>query len=125
MATPFGTTNGLFGIAAQQTGFLLDGANEEYSQESVTVKNVTGDDTGESYFNEKIEGTLEGWFPATSGFAGTLASSITLATAPADHLIGAVTGGTTIIQGITRSSTSTDYRRITARWKYSPTILAA
>jgi hypothetical protein len=125
MATSFGTTTGLFGIASQQTGFLLDSTSDEYSQDNAAVKNITGDDTGETYFNERIEGTLEGWFPASSGYSGTLAASITLANTPADHLIGSVTGGTTIVQGITRGATSQDYRRITLRYKYSPTILAA
>lgn len=124
MATSFGTTTGLFGIAAQQTGFLLDSTSDDYAQDSKTVKNITGDDTGEAYYNERIEGTLDGFLPSTSAFAGTLASALTLATTPADHLIGAVTGGTTIVTGLTRSSTSEDYRRISVKWKYSPTILA-
>ena len=124
MATSFGTTTGLFGIAAQQTGFLLDSTSDDYMQDSKTVKNITGDDTGESYYNEKIEGTLDGWIPSTAAFSGTLASAISLATAPADHLIGAVTGGTYVVTGLTRSSSSEDYRRISVKYKYSPTILA-
>jgi len=124
MATSFGTTTGVFGIAAQQTGFLLDSTSDDYMQDSKTVKNITGDDTGESYYNEKIEGTLDGWIPSTGAFTGTLASAISLATAPTDHLIGAVTGGTYVITGITRSNSSEDYRRISVKYKYSPTILA-
>lgn len=125
MASSFGSTNGVFGIAAQQTGFLLDSTSDNYTQDSKVVKNITGDDTGESYYNERIEGTLEGFVPSSAAFSGTLASALTLATAPADHLIGAVTGGTFIVTGVTRSSTSEDYRRITVNYKYSPTILAA
>jgi hypothetical protein len=124
MATSFGTTTGLFGIAAQQTGFLLDSVSDDYAQDSKTVKNISGDDTGEAYYNERIEISLDGYAPSTSAFSGTLASAISLATAPADHLIGAVTGGTYVITGVTRSSTSEDYRRISVKAKYSPTILA-
>jgi hypothetical protein len=124
MATSFGTSAGVFGIAAQQTGFLLESTSDAYSQDSTTCKNITGDDIGETYFNERIEGSLDGWLPASSAFSGTLASALTLATTPADHLIGAVTGGTTIVLDITRSSTSADYRRLALNWKYSPTILA-
>lgn len=126
MATSFGSSGqGIFGIAAAQTGFLLDSVTETYENDSKTVKNITGDDTGESYYNERIMGTLDGWFPSSAGFAGTLASAITLATTPADHLIGAVTGGTTIVQsGLSRTSTADDYRRISVPYKYSPTILA-
>jgi len=124
MATSFGTTTGSFGIAAQQTGFLLDSVSDDYAQDSKTVKNITGDDTGEAYYNERIEISLDGYAPSSSPFSGTLASAITLATAPADHLIGAVTGGTYVVTGVTRSSTSEDFRRIAAKAKYSPTILA-
>jgi hypothetical protein len=124
MATSFGTTTGLFGIAAQQTGFLLDSVSDDYAQDSKTVKNISGDDTGEAYYNERIEISLDGYAPSTSAFSGTLASAISLATAPDDHLIGAVTGGTYVITGVTRSSTSEDYRRISVKAKYSPTILA-
>ena len=124
MATSFGTTNGLFGIAAQQNGFLLDSVSDDYTQDSKTVKNITGDDTGESYYNERIEISLDGFAPSSSAFSGTLASAIVLATAPADHLVGAVTGGTYVVTGVTRSSTSEDYRRIAVKAKYSPTILA-
>jgi hypothetical protein len=124
MPTSFGTTTGLFGIAAQQTGFLLDSVSDDYTQDSKTVKNITGDDTGESYYNERIEISLDGFAPSSSAFSGTLASAIVLATAPADHLVGAVTGGTYVVTGVTRSSTSEDYRRIAVKAKYSPTILA-
>jgi hypothetical protein len=121
--TSFGSVNGVFGIAAQQTGFLLDSVSDDYTQDSKTVKNITGDDTGESYYNERIEISLDGFAPSSSAFSGTLASAIVLATAPADHLIGAVTGGTYVVTGVTRSSTSEDYRRIAVKAKYSPTIL--
>ena len=124
MPTSFGTTTGLFGIAAQQTGFLLDSVSNDYAQDSKTVKNISGDDTGEAYYNERIEISLDGYAPSTSAFSGTLASAISLATTPDDHLIGAVTGGTYVITGVTRSSTSEDYRRISVKAKYSPTILA-
>jgi hypothetical protein len=124
MATSFGTTNGLFGIEAQQTGFLLDSVGYDYAQDSKTVKNIVGDDTGETYYNERIEITFDGYLPASTPYAGTLASAIVAATTPADHLIGSTSGGTTIVTGITRTHTSEDYRRISVKAKYSPTILA-
>jgi hypothetical protein len=124
MATSFGTSAGVFGIANQQTGFLLESTTETYSQDSATCKNITGDTIGEAYYDERIEGSMDGWLPSGSPFTGTLASALTLATTPADHLIGSVSGGTTIVRDITRSSTSSDYRRLALNWKYSPTILA-
>lgn len=125
MATSFGTTNGIFGIAAQQTGFLTDSISCDYSNDKKTVKNVTGDDTGSSYYNERIDITIDGYVPASSAFSGTLASLLSLVTAPDDHLIGSVSGGTTVVEGVTRTSTSEDFRRISVKAIYSPTILAS
>lgn len=124
MATSFGTTSGLFGIASQQTGFLLDSVSDDYAQDKKNVKNIAGDDTGSSYYNERIDITLDGWVPASSAWAGTLASALVSANTPADHLIGSTSGGTTIVEGVTRTATSEDYRRISVKALYSPTILA-
>jgi hypothetical protein len=125
MATLLGATNGVFGIANAQTGFLLDSTSWAYSDDVKMVKNISGDDTGESHYNERVEIQFGGFLPATSAFAGTLASSITLATVPTDHLIGSISAGMTIIQTITRNNSSEDYQRIELTAKYSPTIVSA
>jgi hypothetical protein len=125
MATLLGATNGVFGIANAQTGFLLDSTSWAYSDDVKMVKNISGDDTGEAHYNERVEIQLSGFLPATSAFSGTLASSITLATVPTDHLVGSITAGLTIIQTITRNNSAEDYQRIELTAKYSPTIVSA
>jgi hypothetical protein len=123
MATLLGATNGLFGIATQQTGFLLDGSSQAFEQDEKMVKNISGDDTGISMYNERIQFSLSGFVPATSGYSGTIAASITLATAPEDHLIGNVTSGIYIVKGITKTQAAEEYRRIELNGTYSPTIV--
>ena len=125
MATLLGATNGVFGIANAQTGFLLDSTSWAYSDDVKMVKNISGDDTGEAHYNERVEIQLSGFLPATSAFSGTLASSIALATVPTDHLVGSISAGLTIIQTITRNNSSEDYQRIELTAKYSPTIVSA
>lgn len=125
MATLLGATNGVFGIANAQTGFLLDSTSWAYSDDVKMVKNISGDDTGEAHYNERVEIQLSGFLPASSAFSGTLASSITLATVPTDHLVGSITAGLTIIQTITRNNSAEDYQRIELTAKYSPTIVSA
>jgi hypothetical protein len=125
MATLLGATNGVFGIANAQTGFLLDSTSWAYSDDVKMVKNISGDDTGEAHYNERVEIQLSGFLPASSAFSGTLASSIALATVPTDHLIGSISAGMTIIQTITRNNSSEDYQRIELTAKYSPTIVSA
>lgn len=125
MATLLGATNGVFGIANAQTGFLLDSTSWAYSDDVKMVKNISGDDTGEAHYNERVEIQLSGFLPASTAFSGTLASSIALATVPTDHLIGSISAGMTIIQTITRNNSSEDYQRIELTAKYSPTIVSA
>lgn len=125
MATLLGATNGVFGIANAQTGFLLDSTSWAYSDDVKMVKNITGDDTGEAHYNERVEIQLSGFLPASSAFSGTLASSISLATVPTDHLIGSISAGMTIIQTINRSNSAEDYQRVELTAKYSPTIVSA
>ena len=125
MATLLGATNGVFGIANAQTGFLLDSTSWAYSDDVKMVKNISGDDTGEAHYNERVEIQLSGFLPASTAFSGTLASSITLATVPTDHLVGSISAGMTIIQTITRNNSAEDYQRIELTAKYSPTIVSA
>lgn len=122
MATLLGTTNGVFGIATQQTGFLLDGSSQTYEQDEKTVKNISGDDTGIAFYNERMTFSLSGFIPATSAFSGTIAASITLATTPADHLIGSMSGGLYVTKGITTTQASEEYRRIELNGAYHPLI---
>lgn len=125
MATLLGATNGVWGIATQQSGFLLDGSSQAYEQDEKMVKNITGDDTGISMYNERINGTLSGFIPAASAFTGTIASAITLATTPADHLIGTVSSGIYITKSITATQSNEDYRKLELTYTYNPTIVSA
>lgn len=125
MATLLGTTNGVFGIANQQTGFLLDGTSQTYEQDEKMVKNISGDDTGISMYNERMQFSLSGFEPSSSSYSGTIAAVISLATAPADHLIGSMTGGTYIVKNVVKTQASEEYRRLEVSGTYSPTILSA
>lgn len=125
MATLLGATNGVFGIPGQQTGFLLDSSSQAYSADEKTVKNITGDDTGISFYNEKIEFSLGGFVPATSAFSGTISASIALATAPTDHLVGSISAGIFIAKTITKTQASEDYQKVELSGTYNPTIVAS
>jgi len=124
MATLLGAINGVWGIATQQTGFLLSDTSQDYDCDIKNVKSITGDDTGESHYNEKISFSLSGYIPATSAFTGTISSTITLATVPADHLIGTVTSGLYIVRKITTSQNQEDYRKLDVSGVYNPTVTA-
>jgi len=124
MATLLGATNGVWGIPAQQTGFLLEGVSWSYKCQTKHVMNITGDRTGRSDFDEDCVIALNGKIPATSAFSATISSSLTLATVPTDHLIGSITAGLTIIDTIESTQASDDYRSISLSATYCPGITA-
>jgi len=124
MANLLGATNGVWGIPAQQTGFLLEGVTWSYKCQTKHVMNVTGDRTGRSDFDEDCVIALNGKIPAASAFAGTISTTLTLATVPTDHLIAAMTAGLTIIDTIESTQASDDYRSVSLSATYVPTITA-
>jgi hypothetical protein len=122
MATLLGATNGVWGIPAQQTGFLLEGATYSYKCQTKHVTNITGDRTGRSDFDEECVIAFNGRIPATSAFSGTISTALTLITTPTDHLIGNMTSGLTIIDTVETTHASDDYRSVSVSATYVPTI---
>jgi len=124
MATLLGATNGVWGIPAQQTGFLLESVGWDYKCQTKNVMNITGDKTGRSDYDEDCTINLTAKIPSASAFAGSISTTLALATVPTDHLIGTMTAGMTIIDTINVSQAADDYRGITLQATYSPTIVA-
>lgn len=122
MATLLGTANGVFGIANAQTGFLLDGSSQTYESDEKTVKNISGDDTGISFYNERMNFTLSGFIPSASPFTGTISATIALGTTPTDYLKGSLTG-LYITKSITTTQASEEYQRIELSGTMNPTIV--
>jgi hypothetical protein len=125
MATLLGATNGVWGIPAQQTGFLLEGVTWAYKCQTKNVMNITGDKTGRSDYDEDCVINLTAKIPAASAFSGTISTTISLETAPTNHLIGGMSAGITIIDTIDVSQAADDYHGITLAATYSPTIVAS
>ena len=122
MATLLGATNGVWGIPAQQTGIITDSVDWDYQSESKMVKNITGDRTGISFFDETCKISVSGSIPASSPFAGTISAVVTLITVPTDHLVGSISAGLTIITSIKSGQSNEDYRKVSFEAEYSPTL---
>ena len=122
MATLLGATNGVWGIPAQQTGIITDSVDWDYQSESKMLKNISGDRTGISFFDETCKISVGGSIPATSPFAGTISAVVILNTVPTDHLIGSISAGLTIITSIKSGQSNEDYRKVSFEAEYSPTL---
>lgn len=119
-STSFG--NGVFGVPAAETGIIIENISFNYSQDKKEVKDRTGNTSGVTYYNERVEVTFSGEIPATSAFSGTLAAQLTLLNTVPDHLKGAVTGGSTLIEEVSIDYGREDYQTIEVKAVIYPNI---
>jgi len=124
MATLLGATNGVWGIPAQQTGIITDSVDWDYQSENKMVKNISGDRTGITFYDETCKISIGGSIPASSPFAGTISAVVTLITVPTDHLVGSISAGLTIIMSVKSGQSNEDYRKVSFEAEYSPTLTA-
>lgn len=124
MATQLGATNGVFGIPAQQTGIITDSVDWDYQSENKMIKNISGDRTGITFYDETCKISISGCIPASSAFAGTISAVVTLITVPTDHLVGSISSGLTIIMSVKSGQSNEDYRKVSFEAEYSPTLTA-
>lgn len=121
-STSFG--NGSWGIGADETGIIIESISHNYSTEMKTIKNRTGNTSGVTYYDEKVKISLDGKVPSTSPFSGTIASSLTLGNSLSSYLKGGVSGGLTIVEGITIDLNQEDYKSFKLEATFYPNITA-
>lgn len=109
MATQFDSQVANFGLTSQ-TGMLLETVTHNFVQDKKMIADADGDMVSKTLYNERMEGSMSGYQLAT-GFTGTIAAAITLATTPTDHLVGSV-GALTLVESVSRTYSNTDYEKI-------------
>jgi len=119
-ATSFG--DGSWGINSEETGFIIESVSHNYTNEMKPIKNRTGNTTGVTYYDEKVKISLDGKLPKTSPFSGTIASSLTLGNGLSAYLKGGVSGGLTIVEGVTIDQNMEDYKAIKLEAVFYPNI---
>ena len=121
-ATSFGV--GSWGITNVETGIIIESISQDYTNSNKSIKDRTGNTTGISYYDEQVKVSLNGRIPTTAAFSGTLAASLTLGNALSAYLKGGVTGGLTIVEGVTIDLNNEDYRSIKVTATFYPNIAA-
>lgn len=115
--------DGVWGIAEEETGFIIESVTHEFTQDQKTVKDRTGNDTGVTYYNEKVKVSLKGKIPKTSAFSGNLAAALTLGN-DVDAYLNATIGGLILIDGITIDLANEEYKGISLNATMWPCITA-
>lgn len=120
-ATLIGTT-GVWGIASDETGLLIENLDFDFKDKEKAVLNKAGETLGYSFYDEMVECSLKGLATSSSAFAGKLTANLSLANAIPAHLQSAVTGGRNLIRSVKKSLAIEDFVKFDIGSRYCPLI---
>jgi hypothetical protein len=103
-----------WGIAAAETsiGIIIEGIDETTRNEKNYIKNIVGERTGRSDFDESIEVKLSGKITSSAPFTTKLGANITLANTIVSNSLFNNNTGRTVVNEVKRSASNEDWRGI-------------
>jgi hypothetical protein len=118
-ATLIGTV-GIHGIAADETGMIINKLEDTSKNQKNYMKNRVGERVGRSDFDESIEIEIGGCITALSPWTQKLSGVLTLANSiAANHLVSVLTGKT-IIDEVKRTRKNDDWNEISVSAEMLP-----
>ena len=120
-ATLLGTT-GNFGITADETGIIITDLSFDYSHQEKTVLDKAGEIVGVAFYQGKVDVKISGLVAKTSAFSGKIGAALTLANTMPAHL--QASGGTTVLQQVTRSLSNEDFEKIDISATHYPAVIS-
>ena len=121
-ATSLGTT-GNWGITADESGIIITDLAFAYSHQEKTVLDKAGEVIGAAFYRGTVDVKISGLVAKTSAFSGKIGAALTLANTMPAHL--QTSGGTTVLQQVTRSLSCEDFEKIDISATHYPAIAAA
>jgi hypothetical protein len=118
-ATLIGTV-GIHGIAADETGMVIQSLDDDSRMETNYLKNRIGERVGRSDYDESIEIEIKGKITAATPWTQKLSSVLTMTnTIAANHLVSVLTGKT-LINNVKRSRVNDDWNEISVSAEMLP-----
>ena len=117
--------SGDWGLESVETGIILNTISFQYTHQSATLEDITGNTESVTYYDEKVEISIEGEIPATSPFAGKLGNELTLLNAIPDHVRAGVAGGSVLIEDINVGHDRKGYKKVSLKATLYPGITVA
>jgi len=105
------STVGNFGVAADETGMIIESVSQESRSEMAYTRTRQGARQGLACYDESVLLRHRGLM-ATTGFSGKLAAALTLANTAALTHLNAASGGKTVCMGVTRERTIEGFETI-------------
>ena len=123
MATTIG--DGVFGLAADETGIITHTIKYSYSQDEAELENKDNEVVGVAFTKEKVDISIDGKFPAASPFSTAIGSALTLINSMPDFLQGSISAGTTYVQSVDVDQDKGEYHDISIKAVYRPSLISA
>lgn len=120
MATTYGA--GSFGLPNDESGLILQSITYNYTNDKKEVRGRSGSYVGIAYFNERVEVGLEAVVPASGAFSSTLAATLVMTNSMPDFLQGSISGGSLLIEEISKELGAEEYQTISIKATYYPSI---
>jgi hypothetical protein len=96
------STVGNFGVAADETGMIIESVSQESRSEMAYTRTRQGARQGLSCYDESVLLRHRGLMASTAGFSSKLAAALTLANAAATTHINATSTGKTVLMSVSR-----------------------
>ena len=120
MAATLVGTVGVHGIAADETGMVINGLDDTSKMQSNFLKNKVGERVGVADYDESIEITIKGALTSLTPWSQKLSAVLTIAnTISAAHL-NAATAGKTLVREVQRTRANEDWQGISVTAEMLP-----
>ncbi|MES2923687.1 MAG: hypothetical protein V4819_19185 [Verrucomicrobiota bacterium] len=111
-ATLLGTTIGVHGIAADETGLIIHKLDDTSKNQKNWMKNRVGERVARADYDESIEIEIGGAITATSGWGQKLSAVLTIANSISAAHLQSVLTGKTYVDEVKRSRKNDDWNEI-------------
>ena len=111
---------GLWGIAADETGLIIDKLDDNSRNEKNFMKDRVGCRVGRSDYDESIEITIGGKITATSGWSQKLSGELALTNTISSGYLQTANTGQTLIDDVNRSRANEDWVKLEIKAEMLP-----
>lgn len=118
-ATLIGTV-GIHGIAADETGLIIESLDDTSKKQSNFQKNRIGERVGRADYDESMEIEISGSITAAGGFSQKLSAAWTLTNTIAATFLNASSAGKTLIDEVKRTRKNEEWNKITISGEMLP-----
>lgn len=116
---------GDWGIDNAETGLIIENISFSFQHEKADIFDQSGNTTGVTYFDEKVEVSIDAELPSSAAFSGTLGTELTLVNSIPALIRAGVSGGALLLEDIQVTHNRKDYKKASIKAMFYPNVTAS